>query len=198
MGVRRALFELLALTSIVGCQQPTRAESKPHVAASASSLRAALAPRRASRFELVGDTWRQTQPRLPDTGEWRCADRAGLVWCAGGEAAAGVVTGPPDPGYRCGARWGNTAGERVCIDDHPDYPDGAYRCAFEQERGSARICRPASAPPRSALPPRALPACWVDRDCPAGRCERGACACSRQEDCTNGRCADGVCVEAKP
>jgi len=29
MGVSRALFELLALTSIVGCQQPTRAESKP-------------------------------------------------------------------------------------------------------------------------------------------------------------------------
>src|SRR3954470_16663410 len=32
-----------------------------------------------------------TGPRLPDTGEWRCADRGHVVWCTGGEPAAGVV-----------------------------------------------------------------------------------------------------------
>lgn len=197
MGVRLVMFELLGLTSIVGCQQPTRPEPKPHVAASAS-LAAALAPRRASRFQIVGNTLRQAQPRLPDTGEWRCAERDGVVWCAGGEAAAGVVSGPPDPGYRCGARWGGEGAERVCIDEHPDYPDGSYRCAFEQERGNARICRPATEQRRSALPARALAACWLDRDCPAGRCERGACACATDRNCTSGRCDSGVCVEAKP
>ncbi|MES1183493.1 MAG: hypothetical protein ABUL60_06735 [Myxococcales bacterium] len=198
MRVRLALFELMLLASIVGCQRPKKAQPNAPAIASASALEATLAPRRASRFQQVGDTLRQAQPRLPDTGEWRCAERDGVVWCAGGEAAAGVVSGPADPGYRCGARWGSGGGERVCIDDHPDYPDGSYRCAFEQERGSARVCRPSAAPRPAALPSRALPACWLDHDCPSAHCERGACACSTSQDCARGRCTEGVCQEAKP
>jgi hypothetical protein len=193
MRARLVLFELVLLTACVGCQPSKRAEPK-----SKSAPSALLAPRAASRFLRVGDMLRQAQPRLPDTGEWRCAERDGVVWCAGGEAAAGVVAGPPDPGYRCGRRWGDTAVERICIDEHPDYPNDGYQCAFEQERGVARTCRKSVAAPGPALPSRALPACWVDRDCPVGHCERGACSCSQSADCKSGRCEGGACVEAKP
>jgi hypothetical protein len=193
------LFEALWLTSSVGCQQPRRAEPKPlRPAASASAaLQVALAPRPAGRFLPQGGKLRQEHPRLPDTAEWRCAEHGKVVWCAGGEAAAGVVSGPPDPGYRCGPRWG-TAGERVCIDEHPDYPSDGYQCAFEQELSIARVCQRAEAWQGAALPPRALPACWLDRDCPAGRCDRGACGCGADQDCQSGRCQGGACVRVLP
>jgi hypothetical protein len=136
-------------------------------------------PRRvveASPFVCTGDTCKQRHVRLPDDGEWRCAERDGVVWCAGGEPAAGVVSTSSARGYRCGARRGSPSGERVCVDAAPDYPDGgpsAFRCSFEQERGMVRACRRAAGTLR---PPRvgALPNCWIDADCP-GRCERGTC-----------------------
>lgn len=195
MRVCLLLLEVLWLTSSVGCQQPKKAKPKP-VAASAALL-TTLAPRAASRFQLKNGKQRQEYPRLPDTGEWRCAERGKVVWCAGGQAAAGVVSGPPDRGYRCGPRWGTPA-ERVCIDEHPDYPGDSYRCAFDQELSIARVCELAAPWQGPALPPRALPACWLDRDCPSGRCDRGACGCSSNQDCQSGHCLGGACVEVQP
>ena len=197
---RLALLELLLLTAGVGCKPA--AKSEPNVAASATSrLQRALAPRAAGRFKCREGQCRQQQPRLPDTGEWRCAERAHVVWCAGGEPAAGVVSGRVDPGFRCGARWGHAPAERVCIDRHPDYPDetGDFDCSFEQERSIVRVCR-ANARIAAPLPAqeRALPACWLDRDCPSGACDRGVCTCNADPQCQTGRCRAGVCAEGKP
>jgi hypothetical protein len=210
MRARPVRVELLLVALSVGCQQAYESSSPPHAAASPSSenrLTRELAPRAASRFQERDGKQRQEYPRLPDTGEWRCAERGSVVWCAGGEAAAGVVSGPPDRGYRCGPRWDRDDGERVCIDEHPDYPapsgtprgDGKrQRCRFEQEQGIVRVCELAAAYEGLALPARAVPACWLDRDCPSGHCDRGACSCGSEQDCKSGRCAGGFCVEAKP
>lgn len=199
MRVCVALLELSLLALAVGCQQPSKEKPTPRAQASAStSLTSLLRPRPASRFYERAGKLRQEHPRLPDAGEWRCAEHDRSVWCAGGDAAAGVVAGPLDRGYRCAARWGQNAGERVCIDQHPDYPSAGYQCRFEQERGIARVCEAATAAPGPALPAAALPACWLDRDCPSGRCDRGACGCSANEHCLSGRCESGVCSEAKP
>lgn len=208
MRARLALLELLLVALSVGCQQ-TRKSPRLHAAGSASvasGLTRVLLPRSASPFEARDGKQRQEHPRLPDTGEWRCAEQGKVVWCAGGEAAAGIVSGPPDRGYRCGPRWGSEH-ERVCIDEHPDYPapsgspqsDGQWQhCKFEQERGIARVCELAAPYQGPALPAHALPACWLDRDCPSARCDRGACRCDAPEHCKSGHCAGGVCVEVKP
>lgn len=203
---------LVLLLAAVGCRErePTGASQRGAArgpgASSATVVN--LAPRPAGKFSCSPESCEQLHPRLPDTGEWLCAERDGVVWCAGGDAAAGVVSGPPDPGYRCGQRWAAGAGahakgsERVCIDRHPDYPTESanvqYRCRFLQERGMARRCEPAARAPSQALPERALPACFLDQDCPAGRCDRGACACAAQRDCQHGQCSNGTCVEAQP
>jgi hypothetical protein len=202
-STRLALFELLLVAAGVGCHPEPRAHkprSAPSARSTSSALTRVLAPRAASRFACQGDKCRQAQPRLPDTGEWRCAEFGHVVWCAGGEPAAGVVRGPSDPGYRCGPRWGS-GNERVCIDQRPDYPESqseTFQCSFEQERGIARVCRTAHASPHADLAARALPACWLDRDCPSGGCDRGACRCSGPAECRAGRCEAGLCVEAKP
>lgn len=131
----------------------------------------------ASPFACSGDVCSQRHVRLPDDGEWRCAEREGVVWCAGGERAAGVADAPASGGYRCGERRGSPHGERVCIDPAPDYPEGGaaqFRCRFEQERGVARVCRRATSAVRP-VPKGAVPNCWIDADC-AGRCDRGTCA----------------------
>lgn len=198
-----ALIELLALTTSVGCKTTARAAPTHHGSASnatPSALTPLLAPRAAGRFSCRGGTCRQEQPRLPDSGEWRCADRGHVVWCAGGEPAAGVVKGPPTPAYRCGARWGSS-GERVCLDEHPDYPEGQpenLRCSFEQEQGSTRVCKVGEPWRGPALSAGAVPACWLDRDCPSGTCDRGACTCQADADCRSGRCRGGVCAEVAP
>ena len=81
----------------------------------------------------------QRHVRLPDDGEWRCAERDGVAWCAGGEPAAGVVRAPAERGFVCGERrmTGDAGVERVCVDESPDVPGGergGYRCRFLQER----------------------------------------------------------------
>ena len=204
MRARLVPVELLLVALSIGCQPAHESPPPPpHAAASKSSaqqLRRLLAPRGASPFQERDGKLRQEHPRLPDTGEWRCAQRGLIVWCAGGEAAAGIVSGPPDPGYRCGPRWGHDDGERVCIDEHPDYPESSrlHQCQFEQERGIVRVCEPAAAYEGAALPERVVPACWLDRDCPSRQCDRGACRCGSREDCKSGGCTGGVCVEVKP
>jgi hypothetical protein len=191
----RPLLELSALALCLACQgasKPKQVRARPTPSAMRPS-----APPAAGRFVCTADICTQPYPRLPDTGEWRCAEAGGVVWCAGGEPAAGVVPGPADPGYRCRARGGGS-GERVCIDLHPDYPaEGAdhYRCSFAQEHGITRVCKresPAAAPPVS---PNALPACWLDEDCRSGACDRGTCRCGSDGECEEGACRLGVCSE---
>ena len=209
MCARLVRVELLLVALSLGCQQAHESLPPPPAAASANSasLTRLLAPRSAGRFQVRDGKLRQEQPRLPDAGEWRCAERGLIVWCAGGQAGAGIVSGPPDRGYRCGPRWGRDDGERVCIDHRPDYPapsDGPpnggkwQQCRFEQERGGARVCEHGAAYEGPALPARAVPACWLDGDCPSGHCDRGACGCGSREDCKSGGCAGGFCVEVQP
>jgi hypothetical protein len=172
-----------------GCQHPDKTRPKP-----------LLVARLASPFVCEGETCRQQHPRLPDTGEWRCAERGGVAWCAGGEPAAGVVAGAADPAFRCAPRWGHET-ERICIARHPDYPDGRsdlYRCSYAQELGVARVCRLAPASQQIAFDERALPACWLDVDCSSRACDRGACRCQSDRECLKGGCRDGVCAGALP
>src|SRR5688572_7340752 len=115
-------IELLLLVAMTACQQTPRAEKSARPRATSSGvIPVSLAPRPASSFSCGSDGCIQLHPRLPDSGEWRCAERGQVVWCAGGEPAAGVVSGPPDPRYRCGRRWGQAREERVCVDRSPDY-----------------------------------------------------------------------------
>jgi hypothetical protein len=191
-----ALFELLFALTSVCCKHPESAVQKPRVNAAV-----ALAPRGTSRFVCRAGSCRQRHPRLPDSGEWRCADGGDVVWCAGGEAAAGVVSGAAEPRFRCGARWGNERRERVCIDAAAERPEGSenYQCGFEQELGIAKLCKVAAASPALvALPARAVPACWLGRDCPSGQCNRGACKCKTNSECQLGRCENELCVEGGP
>jgi hypothetical protein len=137
---------------------------------------------------------------LPDSGEWECADFAGIVVCRGGVGTAVVPPGASEPGFVCGPRRGAQAapGERVCVDLSPDFPDGGaeeQRCRFETDGALFRVCA-ADASARAAgdrcgpsrgcdtglsciegrcLPRRPEPACWLDRDCDKGACRFGSC-----------------------
>jgi hypothetical protein len=132
-------------------------------------------PIEASEFACDAGRCVQRHVRLPDDGEWRCAEQDGVVWCAGGEPAAGVVRAPSDRGYVCGPRRGHT--ERVCVDVSPDHPGGdraRYRCRFLQEKGTQRVCVEENARVR-AVAGRDVPDCWLDGDCAPGTCDRGRC-----------------------
>jgi hypothetical protein len=156
--------------------------------------------RDAPPFRCAGDRCEQPHPRLPDHGEWECADLAGVVSCRGGEPAAGIAPAGPDPSFVCGARRAADGGtnERVCLDYSPDLPDepGAYRCHFESKPGPVRVClrgndvhqsgdacdraRPCVSGLTCAggrcVPPAPPPVCWLDADCPTGvPCRFGAC-----------------------
>lgn len=206
MGVvRRAVVELAVLLTVAcqGARPEHHGASSAAVASPATpALTSLLSPRPSSRFACQGRVCRQRYPRLPTSGEWRCAENNRVVWCAGGEPAAGVVEGVKDPHFRCGKRLGQGANaERVCLDMAPEYPADAAisRCSFEQERGIVRVCKTESSEPPSLrpLPAHVVAACWLDRDCPSQRCDRGACVCAGDAECEGGRCADGYCAEAK-
>jgi hypothetical protein len=133
-------------------------------------------PVEASEFSCEAGRCVQRHVRLPDDGEWRCAEEDGVAWCAGGEPAAGVVKAPVDRGFTCGWRRGPQP-ERVCVDEAPDHPGGQrgrYRCRFLQERGMKRECVEESVPVRAVVA-RGAPDCWLDRDCVPGTCDRGRC-----------------------
>jgi MYXO-CTERM domain-containing protein len=166
---RRATLRALSLgaAGALGCGRAPHDEA-PHGAPPLASV---------SRFECLGETCSQRHARLPDDGEWRCAELDGVVLCAGGEPAAGTVAGPADRAFRCGRRPND---ERVCVNAAPDYPPGGrerYACRFDAEHGVTRECRedttPAPVRVLAALP-SAAPDCWLDRDC-NGRCDRGYC-----------------------
>jgi hypothetical protein len=122
----------------------------------------------------------QRHVRLPDDGEWRCAEEDGVAWCAGGEPAAGVVRAPAERGYVCGVRRVRERGvvERVCVDESPDIPGTdreRYRCEFAQEQGMKRECYDGATEVRPVVA-RTAPDCWIDADCAPGTCDRGRCA----------------------
>jgi len=152
------------------------------------------APPWTPRFACTGDRCEQRHPRLPDDGEWECVDMAGASVCRGGEPAAGVVPGPPDGRWSCGAR----GAERICVDLAGDFPGGSadgWRCRYENAPRPRRLCQRDAAAhhlgdrctPREpcvdgaqcrdgrcqAPPPR--PSCWLDSDCPGSACRFGSC-----------------------
>jgi hypothetical protein len=203
-GVLHELAVVAALALCIGCQnrasQPEQRAASRAVSSAGAGLSQLLAPPAAGRFVCAGDVCSQPYPRLPDSGEWRCAESGGVVWCAGGEPAAGVAPGEPSPRYRCATRFGGgPAAERVCVDRHPDYPldqAGGYTCSFAQERGMTRVCKRATPPATTPLASNALPACWLGKDCRSGVCDRGSCRCATDQDCEAGRCLQGACAEA--
>ena len=163
-------------------------------AARACASRVASAP----PFVCRGESCWQLHPRMPDDGEWQCADSAGATVCTGGERAAGVAAAPADPGWFCGTRRGAEPGARVCVDLSPDFPDGrakGWRCHTIYEGPPLRICARDSAAHTLAescdaghpcvdgsrcadgwcVPERPAPACWLPEDCPGGRCRFGSC-----------------------
>jgi hypothetical protein len=160
--------------------------------------------RDAPAFVCTEGRCEQRHPRLPDDGEWECADLAGVVMCRGGERAAGVAPAGVDAAFLCGPRAvrGQTGAERLCIDYDPDLPSSGpeesdkYRCHFENARGTVRVCERApdshqvsdvcdDARPcvsglgcagQRCLPPAPPPNCWLDADCEPGiLCRFGSC-----------------------
>lgn len=153
--------------------------------------------RDAPAFRCEGTFCVQQYPRVPDDGEWECADLGGVVSCRGGERAAGIPPGGKDASFVCGARKGHLE-EKICVDYSPDLPDGAgpFRCRFEAREGTVRVCETAKdahgvtdacdakAPCVSGLdcvsghciPPAPAPQCWLDADCGTSiPCRFGVC-----------------------
>ncbi len=156
----------------------------------------------APAFTCAGERCAQRHARRPDDGEWTCVDTAGAVLCVGGDRAAGIVAGPPDPAWICGARRPTRArdllGGRVCVDLAPDFPDGdgtRWRCHAQPGPAGGRACQRVDAPPvlgascaparpcvdgascvgGRCLPGRPAPSCWLDDECPGGACRFGSC-----------------------
>jgi hypothetical protein len=167
--------------------------------------RASLSP----PFRCEGTRCTQRHPRLPDEGEWECADIAGAVVCRGGEPPAGTPPGGRGRGFACGERRGPlaTAKERVCVDLSPDLPEGAapgVRCHFEGTGSLVRVCELGTERPSLGA------ACSRQRPCVDGaRCvplagaasEEGRCAPGKPEpscwlprDCDAGSCRFGTCT----
>jgi len=164
--------------ALLGCERG--ASPAPAGSAGMPQLRYA----QASEFVCEGPRCTQRHVRLPDDGEWRCAEREGVVWCAGGERAAGVVSVASDRGYLCGERRiprdapADRRRERICVDPSPDVPRGArgaYSCRFAQERGITRECVEKATSVRS-ISVQGPPNCWLDADCAPAMCDRGHCA----------------------
>jgi hypothetical protein len=156
----------------------------------------------APAFHCAGDRCTQSHARRPDDGEWTCVETAGATVCVGGEPAAGVVAGPPDPAWLCGPRrrqgGRDELGTSVCVDLAPDFPDGdaaGWLCRSVNDPAGARVCqRGAQASVLTAscerarpcvdgavcaggrcVPLHPAPSCWLDDDCPGGACRFGTC-----------------------
>ncbi len=209
VGTRRVCWDEHATASVV-------ARPVPSVAAS-SALgwrcawpgptrlcvdRAAGAP----VFSCAGARCTQQPARRPDDGEWTCVETAGATLCLGSASPAGVVAGPPDAAWICGARRGPRAakGERACVDLSPDFPDadmGAWTCRVGNGVVPTRVCeRGARAGSLGTPCDRARP-CVDGAACAEGRCApaRPAPSCWLDEDCAGGACRFGSCrVEAAP
>lgn len=141
----------------------------------------------------------QPYPRVPDAGEWWCADAGGAQLCLRRHTASGVAHNQPDVGFRCGEReiHGKRTGELLCIDYAPDFPDGHasdWSCHYQSETSLERVCQRKATRPLAArcnanapcsagtrcisghcVPYADKPTCWLDADCDSRRCRLGAC-----------------------
>ncbi len=157
----------------------------------------------APRFTCDGSRCSQRHARLPDDGEWSCADAAGAVVCTGGGEAAGVVAVPgrQAAGWLCGKR--NHGGETVCVDLSPDFPDGqprGWRCRTVHTGAATRLCeRDPGAHVLGDVCDRQRP-CVDGSQCTAGRCvpDLPRPACFFDGDCVGGACRFGTCREDRP
>lgn len=167
----------------------------------------------AEEFRCEGARCAQRHPRLPDAGEWECADIAGAVFCRGGEPPAGAPPAAADPGFVCGAREKNgvASAERLCVDWSPDFPDGkaqGHRCRFEEQHAAVRVCE------QDPSAHSVGDACDHDHPCIGGlscvvsaraalgaRCvpPRPVPTCSVDQDCGDRRvCRFGTCTSESP
>ena len=160
-------------------------------------------------FQCEGKRCTQRHPRLPDDGEWECADIAGAVVCRGGEPAAGTAPGGRGRGFVCGARrvQRDVTGERLCVDLSPDLPEGSgpgVRCHFEASSGLTRVCElGTTGPSLGAVCARERP-CVDGAVCvpEAGKADgTGGCSPLRPDpscwlpgDCDQGTCRFGTCT----
>jgi hypothetical protein len=149
-------------------------------------------------FRCEAGTCVQSFPRVPDDGEWECADVDGLVVCRTRSAAAGVVAGLAAVGWICGE-----GEDRVCVDLAPDQP--AKRtgdCRFRYEATMDRLCT------YGPKEPRLFGACAAGGVCPRGAtCVAAVCVprfrprpdCWTDRDCEEGRrCVLATCIEPSP
>lgn len=152
-------------------------------------------------FDCAEDRCAQDHPRLPDVGFWECVDDDGVVVCRGGDPAAGVFAGAPDPGWSCGARRGGD-GERICVDAAPDMPRGerrGWKCHFEHGAGERRLCVAEEGAPAVGAPCDDADGCAAGTVCAGGRClpRRLEPECALDADCADagGVCRFGTCTE---
>lgn len=162
-------------------------------------------------FSCHGSLCTQRHARLPDDGEWSCADSAGAVVCTGGTEPAGVIAVPgrQATGWLCGKRTQGTEQEPkqepeiVCVDLSPDFPDGqprGWRCRTVHTGAATRLCeRDADAHVLADPCDRQRP-CVDGSECTAGRCvpERPRPGCFFDGDCPSGACRFGTCREDSP
>lgn len=159
----------------------------------------------AGPFLCTGATCEQHHPRLPDDGEWDCADFAGVVVCRSTSSAAGTPPGSMDAGFVCGPRSGRAAagGERLCVDLAPDFPDGSprrWRCRFAARNGLVRRCDRDDQAHTVTDPCDRMHPCISGLSCAAGRCvpQEPAPSCWLDADCDHGSCRFGTCMEDVP
>lgn len=174
---RRSILRSAPIVALVGAVACSGADA-PTAQRASSAASGAFPSQEASAFVCQANLCVQRHARLPDTGEWRCAEREGVVWCAGGEPAAGVVALPKSRGYTCGPRRKGEQGrsERVCVDAAPDYPKGRaheFSCRFTERASRECVRRQATLRPLASA---WKPECWIDADCDGARCDRGTCA----------------------
>ncbi len=134
---------------------------------------------------------------MPDDGEWACTEEAGVVVCRHLADAAGVVPGPPDPGWHC-----SEGRPRVCVDPAPDRPGpGVWRCAFHLGEVWERRCERDPDAKVMGRPCQDAQVCPPDAVCRAGRCQpafRIVPQCYQDEMCEGGRCRYGTCRPSPP
>jgi hypothetical protein len=155
--------------------------------------------RDSQEFSCREGSCKQPFARVPDAGEWTCADASGASLCLAGGVAAGVQAArEPEAGFSCGWRTAaNEPSQRLCIDFAPDFPDGVaenWNCHYEHDGEVTRVCKrersraigadctAGSTCPLGSkclggrcLPTQLRPTCWLDRDCASNQCRLGRC-----------------------
>ena len=222
VGALRVCWSGARAAALVPRPVPPRAAASPLGWRCAWPGRARLCVDRradAPAFTCAGDRCAQAHARRPDDGEWTCVDSAGAVVCESAGRAAGVVPGPADPAWICGARRGaasrgpavgstaegeGAGGTRVCVDFSPDLPDGdiaGWRCRSANGPSPVRVCERGAGPGALGVACDGARPCVDGALCASGRCvpARPAPSCWLDDDCAGGACRFGTCRdEAAP